>query len=345
VIKKKKYFKELKKSYRFRNLPKGHFIPKTFTTIKINKELSIIVGELKPDYEHLEGSGILDFFKKGVNVVKSSTQKVMNFIKPRSDSYNNTSQKTLDQYGNLPIKSLMICRTPILKVIDTVLNFISLGKFAELKKKYGFDQLYHLQLVANVGGKNIVIEKNEVININTSFKNDKNTETYPINLNKEFTINDMLNKGLEKVGNHLWFSYDAFHNNCQYFIKYCLEGVNLFSNEAKNFLFQDIKELAKEMPSYVKKTANVVTTTGAIVNKLTGQGEPTECECGGNKLSAYILSKIDDKKKLMLLKKIEKDFYDYVMDNCKPTKKGDYNLDKAFSEWKKDKDNILDKLI
>ena len=276
--KKKHFYRETVKSYRFRNIPKTHFMPKCYKTKKINKNVSIIIGKLKPEHEHLEGSGLFDFIKKtGSNIksaVSNTINKVSNIFKPRLDSYNNTSRKTIEQYGNLPINSLMICRTPIMKVLDKALNFLSLGKFSELKKKYGFDELYHLQLVANVGDKNIVLEKNEVINVNTSFKNDSKTQTQQIRINPPpLTINEILEKGRERVGDHLWFSYDAFKNNCQYFIKYCLEGVNLYDESAKNFLFQDIEELAKEMPQYVKTTANALTTTGAITNKLMGKAK------------------------------------------------------------------------
>ena len=274
---KKKFYRETKNYYRFRNIPKSHFIPKYYKTKKINNKVSIIIGKLKPEFEHLEGSGMLDFFKKKANEVKQVVQKVVqkvgNVFKPRLDSYNNTTRKTLEEYGNLPIKSLTICRTPIMKILDTVINFLSLNKFSDLKKKYGFDELYHLQLVANIGNKNIVIEKNEVINVNTSFKNDSKTQTYQIPLNKEFTINEMLEKARNNVGDNLYFSYDAFKNNCQNFIKYCLEAEKLYSTQAGDFLFQDIEELAKEMPQYVKTTANVLTTTGAVANKLMGKAK------------------------------------------------------------------------
>jgi hypothetical protein len=274
---KKKFYRETKNYYRFRNIPKSHFMPKCYKTKKINNKVSIIIGKLKPEYEHLEGSGMLDFFKKKANEVKQVVQKVVqkvgNVFKPRLDSYNNTTRKTLEEYGNLPIKSLTICRTPIMKILDTVINFLSLNKFSKLKKKYGFDELFHLQLVANIGNKNIVIEKNEVINVNTSFKNDSKTQTYQIPLNKEFTINEMLEKARNNVGDNLYFSYDAFKNNCQNFIKYCLEAENLYSTQAGDFLFQDIEELAKEMPQYVKTTANVLTHTGAVANKMMGKAK------------------------------------------------------------------------
>jgi hypothetical protein len=264
--KKKKYYRETSSSYRFRNIPKQKFISKTFRTKKINKEISLIFGELKPEHSHLSGSGIFDFFKKGV-------EKVKEFFSPRLDGYSNTSKKTLEQYGNLPIKSLTIYRTPISSLIDKALNLISFGKFGDLKKQYGFDKLFHLALVANVGNKNIIIEKNEVVNISTEYKTSKDTETFTIDIKGQtFTVNEMLDKARKNVGDKTFFDYDAFKNNCQFFIRYCLEAIGLYTEPAKNFLFQDVEGIYKGLPSYVSKIAKVTTRTGAVVSKILGKG-------------------------------------------------------------------------
>lgn len=265
--KKKKYFRETSTSYRFRNIPKQKFISKSYRTKKINKHVSLIYGELKPEHMHLKGSGIFDFFKKGV-------EKVKDFFSPRLDDYNNTSKKTLNQYGNLPIKSLTIYRTPINNLIDTALNAISFGKFSELKKKYEFDKLFHLALVANVGDKNVIIEKNETINIDTSYKTSSDTQIFNIPLGgRNITINQILETARRKVGDKTFFDYDAFKNNCQFFIRYLLEGQGLYSKQAEAFLFQDVEGIYKGLPSYVSKIAKAITTTGAVISKIRGKGK------------------------------------------------------------------------
>ncbi len=262
--KKKKQFKENDKLFKFKNIPRTKFKTKSFVNKKINKQVSMIIGELKDDFHHLEGAGIRSFFTDVKN-------KIVDTFKPRLDGYNNKSSNTLKKYGNIQIKSLTIYRTPIMKMIDKAIDYISLGKFSSLKKKYGFDDLFHLALIANVENKNIVIEKNEVINIDTSYKTNDKTETFNIDLdNKKFTINEMLTKGREKYGDKIWFSYNGFSNNCQYFIKYCLESVNLYNEKEKEFLFQDLSELSKNLPSYVKNIVNLTTSTGAVVDKLKG---------------------------------------------------------------------------
>jgi hypothetical protein len=302
---KKKFVRETASSFRFRNIPKGHFIAKSYRTKKINKQVSIVIGHLKPEHEHLEGSGLGDFFKK-------IGQKVKSVFTPRLDSYNNQTRKSLEQYGNMPVKRLTIYRTPIMKILDKVLNLVSFGKFSELKKKYGFDQLYHLALIADVGNKNLVIEKNEVINVSTSYSTSSKTEKQDIPLDgKEFTINEMFEVGRKTVGDKKWFLYDPFTNNCQFFIKYCLEAVSLYGTPEKNFLFQDLAELTKELPSLTKKIAKGVTDVGAVVNKLRGKGN-----------------------KMKKGSKAEKDFMNYIKEH-KLKDDSDFDIEEVFQDWAK----------
>jgi hypothetical protein len=269
--------KETKNNYKFIDNEKNYFYNKSFITKKINSNLSIIVGILKPEYQELQGGGILDFFKKGYNLVKTGFNKGKEVVKNtliRTDNYNNTTTKHLREYGDLPVQRLTIYRTPIMKILDKVINIISLGQFSKLKKEYGFDELYHLALVADVGNKTLVIEKNEVINVNTSYKTTEKTEKLDVDLKgKKFTINQMLEEGRKQQGDKKWFLYDPWTNNCQFFIKYCLEAVGLFGTKEKDFLYQDISELQTKLNPVSKAIAKGVTTTGAIFNKLTGRGE------------------------------------------------------------------------
>jgi hypothetical protein len=273
IIKKKKFFhRESKNQYRFRNIPKQKFEPKSFKSKKINKDLTLVFGKLKSEHMHLEGAGIFDWFKEKASKAVSA---VKDYFKPRLDGYNNISKKTIEQYGNMPIKQLFILRTPISGGLNKVINFVSLGKWEELKKKYSFDSLFHLSLVALLeNGKNIIIEKNDVVNISPEYKMYPTSETVDIPLgNNNLTINKLLETARAKVGDNTFFSYDAFKNNCQFFIRYLLEGQNLYSEQAKNFLFQDLENIYKDLPSYVPKVMKGATTMGAIVNKILGKGK------------------------------------------------------------------------
>ena len=319
---KKHFYRETNKSYRFRNISKNKFIKKNFRTKKINSNISIVMGKLKPEYSHLEGAGIFDLFKKSAKHVseffKNPIQKVKEILTPRQ-GYNNTTTKNLNNYGNLIIKRLTIVRTPIMSVLDKAVNLISFGKWASLKKEYGFDKLFHLALIANLGTKNLVIEKNEVINVDTSYKMSSNTESLDVPINgKNITINGMLNKTRQRMGDSLFFGYEGFNNNCQVFVKQLLESEGLYGESEKNFLFQDLSELVKKFPSFSRKIMKGITNTGAIVNKLTGQGEPFSMNDFTLKqlkqiVNIYndfiVIDNIDSATKEQLVQELEKHLY------------------------------------
>jgi hypothetical protein len=62
---KKHFFRETKHSFRFRNIPKTKFKPKSFRTKVVNKQISLIYGELKT-----EGAGLKDTLVNVYNRMK-----------------------------------------------------------------------------------------------------------------------------------------------------------------------------------------------------------------------------------------------------------------------------------
>jgi len=272
---KKKFVKETNHAYKFRNHAKQKFLPKSLERKKISKSTTLVYGQLRPEHHHLRGEGFFDYFKKKANdakqYVRDKVQDVKNFFSPRLDDYNNKSKKTIKDYGNLPIKSMQIYRTPIASFIEPVLNAVSLGKWNQLKSKYSFDKMFHLALVCNVGSKNVMCQKLSTVDITTEYKTNSNTEVHQVNMEgKQFTVYEMLEKARQQQGDRKFFEYDAFSNNCQYFISYLLGAEGLYSEDSKQFLFQDISGIVKELPDYVKRFARGVTDLDATVNKVTG---------------------------------------------------------------------------
>jgi hypothetical protein len=269
---KKSFYRETKNTYRFRNIPKQKFDKTTFRTKKIRGQpISIVFGQLLPEYEYLadkeqlKGSGIFDIIKKGITRVKD----VFN----PSSKYNNISTETLKKYGNTIIKSLTVYRTPIQETINIALNLFTLGQWEKAKKKYGYDKLFHLALVADIGGKNIIIEKNEVVNISTEYKVDTLTETYPVSLGgQKITIFDLLEKTRNTIGDKQFFTYDALYNNCQDFLINILKTWGLNSKNVIEFIKQPIGQLISELPPYTHTLTKLITDTGAIFSRIIGKG-------------------------------------------------------------------------
>lgn len=281
IIKKKDFKKrELKNTYHFRAIAKTKFIPTTFRSKKINKDITLRFGELKPEFHRLSGSGFLDYFRKGYEYVKDKVvqgaEKVKEFFSPRLDDYNNKTKSMLKTYGNNPITKMTIYRNPVSKYIPVVLNLVSLGKWNAAVKKAGYDKFFHLSLIVECGAT-LNIEKLDVVSISKDIPEGDAVETKDVPLQgKSFTLGQLMEKARSEAGDKAFFEYDAFKNNCQSFVSYLLKGQGLYGDEEMGFTYQPIQEVIDEMPDYVKRFQKGVTDISATFNKITGQGKNRE---------------------------------------------------------------------
>jgi hypothetical protein len=267
---------QTKNFYRFRAVPKTHF--SEFRSKKINKDIRIVFGKLKPEYQKLEGSGILDdlvksskkLAKQVIETGKSAVAKVSEIVGP-SSKYNNISTKTLNTYGDKIIKSMKVVRTPINSLISSALNLLTFGKMEELKKKYHYDKLFHLSILCEIDDKLIFVEKNEVVNISPNFKITDQSQSLDVPLNKSISLFQLVENTKTKMGDN-FFIYDAFKNNCQDFIINVLDANGLLNENLREFIKQPMEDLVKELPSNLPKVARAITNVGAILSRLRGDG-------------------------------------------------------------------------
>lgn len=264
-----KDFKETKQNFIIINHPLGHFEKGSIKKVKI-EEGYIYLGNLKPKFKSLEGSGILSRF------LTKTKDKIIDVFSPRLNDYNNNTKRMMAKYGHEQVVSMAIYRTPLPSMLNKIINVVSFGKWEELKKKYGFDKFFHLALVLTLKThKNIIVEKNEVINVSDSYKTNSDTEVLPIDDYKTpLTVNYLLEKTRKAFKNDaLYFGYDPLTNNCQVFIKTILQANGLYNSTINNFLFQDIEELTKELSPLTKGIMRGTTNLAGTVNKLRGQGK------------------------------------------------------------------------
>lgn len=293
--KKKLMMREKDETRHFRVLPPNRFIKKTFRSKKINPDITLTFGELKPEYEKLVGHGFFDYFKKGYDYVKdtisgvkekaidtasnikdtlvSAKDKAVEYLKPRLDDYNNRTKEMLKEYGQGKVTKAIIYRKPIDAYIPVVLNLVSLGKWNEAVKKVGYDKFFHLSLIVEVKGEMLNVEKLDVVSITKGVPQGKGVESFIVPLEgKNFTLLEMLETARQAVGDRAFFEYDSFENNCQSFVSYLLKGQGLYGEEEKGFTYQPIKSIVDEMPDYVKKFQRGLTDISATINKILGLG-------------------------------------------------------------------------
>lgn len=206
-----------------------------------------------------EGNGLVDWVKS--------------WFHPKN-SMSNTSNKTVKKFGDLKVVKISIRRKPIYKWIDSVFNAISFGKWTEAKKKASYDDLFHLSAIVQLeNSTRLMIEKNEKINITASFDSGGNEAQWiEVQTPGDKTLHEMLQNTLNHMGNHKFFQYNAFENNCQDFIIGFLKANNLLTPDAEAFIKQDTVTLLKEMPGYAGKISQFVTDMGGRVSEIFGKG-------------------------------------------------------------------------
>ena len=243
------------------------FSKKPFKTKKqATKQLHAIILSENP--EHAKG-GVLPFL--------SLLHSAYNLVPIRQD-YSPAIKKVLNQYGNVPIQSITVFRKPIQKFVGTALNVASIGAWGRAVKKYSFDKVFHLYMIAYLtNGVGILIEKNEIINIKVASASDEQKEngqfmkvSKPIN---GLTINTMLERTKTALGVNRYWEYDFRNNNCQTFVKYLLASSNLIDNNLLNFVDQNVESIAKDsLSAPVQSFAKFTTTLASKLRTLTGRG-------------------------------------------------------------------------
>lgn len=186
------------------------------------------------------GSGLMDFIKKGFKTVKT-------MINGRND-YPPAERKIISDEGERIIKEIIVYREPLESKVNALVNLISSGKFDEVKKKYGYDEMYHLFMVVKLDNDvRILIEKNEVINIHLNPSIKVTAQSMPVALNnKKISFKQFLDNGQNYMGDK-YFKYDAFTNNCQNYISSLLKSNGLDNPTVNSFVVQDLGGLTRDM--------------------------------------------------------------------------------------------------
>ena len=195
-------------------------------------------------------------------------------------SFSNQIKKILGKYGNQKIRSIYIGRRPINDMVEKAFNVISLGKWSKLRDQYYYDKLFHLFLIIQLDDDTVIsLEKNSIV---TMTEDDmrcsmKDTECVKIEYPTDsISLDDFVRKPLERIGKDKYFVYDPFQANCQIFIRAVLETFGLYSKKIDDFVYQDITDIVKRLPWYVKYVAKAVTDVDATVSKITGAGKEPE---------------------------------------------------------------------
>lgn len=137
----------------------------------------------------------------------------------------NNIDKFMKTQGHKQMVHFKVCRTPVNKIVQKVLNMMTRGKIDEVKKKYNYDDMYHLYVIITFSdGKRYELQKNQIVEIKPySGKTQTNSTCKESNVNG-YVFNDIMKKLEKKYPNTLYL-YEGWSSNCQDFLnKFTLES-------------------------------------------------------------------------------------------------------------------------
>jgi len=214
------------------------------------------------------GSGIIDNLKSGFNKAVGKANRFGNFLSQivtGSTDYSPSARKILEAKGDKLIKSIVVGRTPVQQAITMALNVVSQGQFQSNQDRLNYDKLFHLFTeITLANGKNVRVEKNEVITMTMGFKQDPDTERQEVPMTKSISFRDLLENAKTKM-KQKFFAYDSANNNCQDFIMALLQGSGLGTQENYEFIKQNTKQLFEKIPR-TRAIAKQITNLGQRIN-------------------------------------------------------------------------------
>jgi hypothetical protein len=199
--------------------------------------------------------------------IPSAVKALTTVAREVSTQYPPQVRTMLSKHGADRITNVKLCKEVVSKNTEFLLKALSGPQTWEAaKKKYGFDRFYHLFMIVTMeDGSQLHVEKNEVMRVSESPRPcpdalDLGAPTAPI------TVNEMMERTRQRIGDRDFFTYDPLANNCQNFVNQLLRTMGLWNETSSSFVFQDIAGLRAELPGYTKFLAKGLTDVGAFFN-------------------------------------------------------------------------------
>ena len=174
------------------------------------------------------------------------------------ERYSKKFLNILNAYGNQKVVSAVVTRTPIWESLNRILYLVSKGKSLEYHDKY-----FHLSIIFTLeSGNKILFEKNALPNMEVNNFPEINQETQYMEVpnikNKNLTLNQIITNTKNYMGNDKFFKYRPLVENCQDIIVNMLKANGLITQQLKDFIYQDMKQLIESVPSWGHAISKVV---------------------------------------------------------------------------------------
>ena len=218
----------------------------------------------------VKGRGFADIFKnlsRPLQETYDQTKRTFNALAFGITDYSKAFRDILSRYGDVPIKGIMVCRSPVQQTVQEAMNLVSLGAFKKRLSRQSYDDIYHLfALITLEDGTILTLDKQAILTLKVGNKSYQDS----MNVASPFTtLNEMLDKTKANMGNN-FFTYNARTNNCQVFLFQFLQANRKATPQLRDFIMQDVNSL---FDSNLEYFSNFITDLGSKVNTIQYGGD------------------------------------------------------------------------
>jgi hypothetical protein len=219
--------------------------------------------------------------KEGGNVIVDIAEKI-GLSKRDPSKFPPKIRSMLTKYGSETVSSLTVARVPLSGFVTRLLNLISLGQYDKAVRDSPYNNMLHLAVIIN---NRFTLEKNSVLNFveNINFLNQKDVETMDVPISSQFTIQEMFDRTAEKIGMKSFTNYRATSTNCQHLVLSVLEANGLLTDDLRQFIYQDPKEVFGRLDPIVAKIGQTLVDADAIKDRLI-EGESIKKKKSGGEI-------------------------------------------------------------
>ena len=237
----------------------------------------------KVDASHLvKGAGIGSVVQTSKNLINNTISRVHSSIEgliPSTTKYTPSTQGIIDKYGKFKVINMLVIKTPVNGTVMKLANGLTSNQLSTEMKKKGIDTFYHISLrveqMDDLGNQIfMLVEKNDNILIRRFLNSDitMSSKTLPIAIGvNQFNLHEMMARTRLRMGNELYFTYNALSNNCGMFIIEILKANYVYNADDEIFLSQVDKNNKKinmsdlQISNHSKDRMNILTKLGSYI--------------------------------------------------------------------------------
>ena len=188
------------------------------------------------DEKGIEGKGLKDFLLNALAYIKG--------IRSR---FSKEGRDLLERNGTQIIKEIYVFRQPLQGAVKFLLNLLTNSGFERQRKRLNYDDIFHVGLVLKLqNGTEVKLEKLHVPNLTKNLGLTKQTQLKKVPLNTSISLNEFISNAVNLIKGDYW-KYNTLLN-CQHFVLSHLKSNGLLSNDLYNYIYQNPKELLKNLP-------------------------------------------------------------------------------------------------